>query len=119
MMTSLSHDVRTPLTTLLGYLDAVHGGVVTGKSREDYFEIARRKAHDLKDYIDILSDWFKLNSSEFSLSIPIFEEQNLNYNIKLCLCIVKKLQKKLINEWAFSVGVIVYRLITLGSDPKE
>ncbi|WFR56707.1 HAMP domain-containing sensor histidine kinase [Anaerocolumna sp. AGMB13025] len=100
LMTSLSHDVRTPLTTLLGYLDAVHRGVVTGKTREDYLVIARKKAHDLKDYIDTLFDWFKLNSSEFSLSIasvelseltrnilkdwiPIFEEKNLNYEIEL------------------------------------
>jgi Signal transduction histidine kinase len=100
LMTSLSHDVRTPLTTLLGYLDAVHRGIVAGKEREDYLEIARRKAHDLKDYIDVLFDWFKLNSSEFSLSIeqvelaeltrnilknwiPIFEEKNLSYEIEL------------------------------------
>ena len=100
LMTSLSHDVRTPLTTLSGYLDAAHRGVVMGKEREDYFEIARRKAHDLKDYIDILFDWFKLNSSEFSLSqerveigeltrnllkdwIPIFEENNLDYEIEI------------------------------------
>ena len=26
LMTSLSHDVRTPLTTLIGYLDASHKG---------------------------------------------------------------------------------------------
>ncbi|WOO39027.1 HAMP domain-containing sensor histidine kinase [Anaerocolumna sp. AGMB13020] len=100
LMTSLSHDVRTPLTTLLGYLDAVHRGVVTGKTREDYLDIARKKAHNLKDYIDVLFDWFKLNSSEFSLSIkpqelaeltrhilkdwiPIFEEKNLDYEIEL------------------------------------
>lgn len=100
LMTSLSHDVRTPLTTLIGYLDAVHRGVVTGKEREDYLEIARRKAHDLKDYIDVLFDWFKLNSSEFSLSIdrvelaeltrnvlkdwiPIFEENHLDYEIEI------------------------------------
>lgn len=100
LMTSLSHDVRTPLTTLLGYLDAVHRGVVSGKAREDYLEISRRKAHDLKEYIDVLFDWFKLNSSEFSLSIertelaeltrnilkdwiPIFEEKNLIYEIEL------------------------------------
>ena len=30
LMTSLSHDVRTPLTTLIGYLDAAHKGLVTG-----------------------------------------------------------------------------------------
>ncbi|ADL05682.1 histidine kinase [[Clostridium] saccharolyticum WM1] len=100
LMTSLSHDVRTPLTTLIGYLDASHRGVVTGKEREDYLEIARHKAHDLKDYIDILFDWFKLNSSEFALSIervelaeltrnvlkdwiPIFEENHLDYEINI------------------------------------
>ena len=100
LMTSLSHDVRTPLTTLLGYLDAVHRGIVTGKNREDYLEISRRKAYDLKEYIDVLFDWFKLNSSEFSLSIertelaeltrnilkdwiPVFEEKNLIYEIEL------------------------------------
>lgn len=64
LMTSLSHDVRTPLTTLIGYLDAAHKGIVTGKDRDDYIETARRKAHDLKEYIDVLFDWFKLNSNE-------------------------------------------------------
>lgn len=100
LMTSLSHDVRTPLTTLIGYLDAVYRGVASPKDREEYLEIARRKAHDLKDYIDILFDWFKLNSSEFSLSIeqtelaevtrnilkdwiPIFEEKHLDYEIEI------------------------------------
>jgi len=100
MMTSLSHDVRTPLTTLIGYLDAVHKGIVVGKERDAYFEIARRKAHDLKDYIETLFDWFKLNSSEFALSIeqvelgeltrhilkdwiPIFEENHLRYEIEI------------------------------------
>jgi len=100
LMTSLSHDVRTPLTTLIGYLDAAHRGIVTGREREDYHEIARRKAHDLKDYIDVLFDWFKLNSSEFALAmeqvelaeltrnilkdwIPIFEENHMDYEIEI------------------------------------
>ncbi len=70
LMTSLSHDVRTPLTTLIGYLDAAHKGLVTGKDRDGYIETARRKAHDLKEYIDVLFDWFKLNSNEFDIDIP-------------------------------------------------
>ncbi|WP_272865227.1 histidine kinase dimerization/phospho-acceptor domain-containing protein, partial [Clostridioides difficile] len=68
-MTSLSHDVRTPLTTLIGYLDAVHSGIVIEQEREEYLEIARRRAYDLKDYIDVLFDCFRLNSDEFTLSI--------------------------------------------------
>ena len=81
LMTSLSHDVRTPLTTLIGYLDAAHKGVVTGKDREDYIETARRKAHDLKEYIDVLFDWFKLNSNEFALEISTVEIAELTRNI--------------------------------------
>ena len=100
LMTSLSHDVRTPLTTLIGYLDAVHKGLVTGKDRDDYIETARRKAHDLKEYIDVLFDWFKLNSNEFALEIqsveaaeltrnilidwiPIFEDKQVDYDIDI------------------------------------
>ena len=100
LMTSLSHDVRTPLTTLIGYLDAAHRGIVTGKDKDDYIETARRKAHDLKEYIDVLFDWFKLNSNEFAMDIniveaaeltrnilidwiPIFEDKQIDYNIDI------------------------------------
>ena len=100
LMTSLSHDVRTPLTTLIGYLDAAHKGIVRGKERDDYIETARRKAHDLKEYIDVLFDWFKLNSNEFVLEIhsvetaeltrnilidwiPIFEDKQVDYDVDI------------------------------------
>ena len=100
LMTSLSHDVRTPLTTLIGYLDAVYKGVVTGTEREEYIETSRRKAYDLKDYIDVLFDWFKLNSDEFTMVIqrteaaeltrnilidwiPLFEDQGIAYSIEI------------------------------------
>lgn len=103
LMTSLSHDVRTPLTTLIGYLDATQKGIVSGKEREQYLEIARRKSHDLKEYIDILFDWFKLNSNEYVMSIqtvetaeltrnilidwiPIFENQQIDYCIDIPDC---------------------------------
>ena len=100
LMTSLSHDLRTPLTTLIGYLDAIDKGVVNGKEREDYFQIARLKAYDLKEYIDILFEWFKLQSSETDLLIekveineltrrilrdwiPILEENNIDFEIDM------------------------------------
>lgn len=81
LMTSLSHDVRTPLTTLIGYLDAVHKGVVTGREKDEYTEIARRKAYDLKEYIDALFDWFKLNSDEFVLKPEVVETVELTRNL--------------------------------------
>ena len=100
LMTSLSHDVRTPLTTLIGSLDAAHRGLLTGQAREDSLAAARRKAHELKDYVDALFDWFKLQSGEFSLQprpveaveltrnfladwVPLWEEQGMNYRLQI------------------------------------
>ena len=81
LITSLSHDVRTPLTTLIGYLDAAHRGLVTGREKDDSIETARRKAYDLKEYIDVLFDWYKLNSDEFILTMDIVEAAELTRNI--------------------------------------
>ena len=100
LMTSLSHDVRTPLTTLIGALDAAHRGLLTGQAREESLDAARRKAHELKDYVDALFDWFKLNSGEFSLQprpveaveltrnfladwVPLWEERGMNYRLQI------------------------------------
>ncbi len=100
LMTSLSHDVRTPLTTLIGYLDAVQKGIVVGAEREEYIETARLRAHDMKDYVDVLFEWFKLNSNEETFAIrkvelaeltrnllkdwiPIFEDNCLDFDIDI------------------------------------
>lgn len=100
LMTSLSHDIRTPLTTLIGYLDAVHTGVTDANNRESYVETARQKAYDLKNYVDTLFEWFKLSSGEEILNplpsdmaeltrniledwIVIFEEKQISYEIDI------------------------------------
>lgn len=99
-MTSLSHDIRTPLTTLIGYLDAVHTGIEDAETRESYVETARQKAYDLKNYVDTLFEWFKLSAGEEILEplpcdmaeltrniledwIVIFEEKHISYEIDI------------------------------------
>ena len=90
-----AEEVNKQLMTSLS-----HKGIVTGKDKDEYVEIARRKAHDLKEYIDVLFDWFKLNSDEFVLLIdpveaveltrnilidwiPIFEDKQIDYSIDI------------------------------------
>lgn len=85
LMTSLSHDVRTPLTTLIGYLDAIHNEIVTGEEKDNYIEIARKKAYNLKNFVDILFEWLKLDSGE-----RIFHFQKVDIN---------ELSRNIILEW--------------------
>ena len=69
LMTSLSHDVRTPMTTLIGYLDALDLKLVSSDKEEQYLRLAKEKAYDLKKYIEVLFEWFRINSDEEQLEI--------------------------------------------------
>lgn len=75
LLTSLSHDVRTPLTSLIGYLDAIHNKIVDGTEKDEYLEIARNKAYDMKEFVDMLFEWFKLDSKERTFH---FENTDIN-----------------------------------------
>ncbi|HML20318.1 MAG TPA: HAMP domain-containing sensor histidine kinase [Aggregatilinea sp.] len=75
LLTSLSHDVRTPLASLLGYLEALSSGLSDPGEEKEYIAVAYRKATDLKAYIDRLFEWFKLNSHEQQFK---FETVELN-----------------------------------------
>lgn len=75
LMTSLSHDVKTPLASLVGYLEAVTGSLVTGEEKEAYTQIAADKAHQLKGFVESLFEWVKLDAGE---QIYHFEQYDLN-----------------------------------------
>ena len=75
LMTSLSHDAKTPLASLVGYLEAVTGGLVTGEEKEAYILIASEKAHQLKGFIESLFEWVKLDAGEQTYH---FEQLDLN-----------------------------------------
>ena len=100
LMTSLSHDVKTPLASLVGYLEAVENKMVTGAEQEEYIRVATEKAHHLKDFVTALFEWVKLDAGEqifhFELSdlnelsrnimaewVPMLESHNLSYEIEI------------------------------------
>lgn len=100
LMTSLSHDVKTPLASLVGYLEAIESGLVTGQEKDEYIHVASDKAHRLKDFVTALFEWVKLDAKEqifhFELLdinelsrnmiadwIPILENAGLNYDIEI------------------------------------
>lgn len=73
ILTSLSHDVRTPLASLLGYLEALNTGIADSEEEKEYISVAHRKANDLKAYIDNLFEWARLNSNERQFQLETVE----------------------------------------------
>ncbi len=100
LVTSLSHDIRTPLASLTGYLEAIQLDLVSGEDKERYVEISHKKALDLKYYVDTLFEWMKLESGEriycfesinifeylreiIADLIPQFEGANMKYDVAI------------------------------------
>lgn len=73
LLANLSHDVRTPLASVIGYLEAVIGELVHGHERELYLQTALQKSYDLKRRIDQLFELVRLDANEIQL-----KEENLD-----------------------------------------
>lgn len=81
LMTSLSHDVKTPLTSLVGYLEAVQEKIVTGNEKEEYISVALDKAYHLKDFVESLFEWVKLDAKEQIFQFEICDFNELSRDI--------------------------------------
>ncbi len=85
LMTSLSHDVKTPLASLSGYLEAVETGMVSGDEKEEYIHVAYDKARHLKHFVEALFEWVKLDAKE---QVFHFEQ-----------CDINELTRSIIADW--------------------
>lgn len=81
LMTSLSHDVKTPLTSLVGYLEAIEKNIVTGKEKDEYIQVAISKAHSLKDFTERLFEWVKLDAREQLFHFEVYDINELSRSI--------------------------------------
>ena len=59
LITAMSHDLRTPLTALIGYLDLIREGKCDGPAQEEHFiQVSRDKAFQIKELSDKLFEYF-------------------------------------------------------------
>ena len=58
LITAISHDVRTPLTALMGYLEIVSDESLSPAERQTYLEVCKNNAQRLKSLTDELFGFF-------------------------------------------------------------
>ncbi len=64
---NVSHDLRTPLTSILGYLQLLERGDLTGEERQEYLRVIRGRAGALQDLIAGFYDLSRLESGEYPI----------------------------------------------------
>ena len=99
LITSVAHDLRTPLTSIIGYLDLVSTKELSPETQIKYIEIAYTKSLRLENLIEDLFTYTKFDFGEVKPVItevdvvklinqlldefyPIFEEQKLEYSFQ-------------------------------------
>jgi signal transduction histidine kinase len=119
LITSISHDIRNPLTSLVGYSDILHNKQYKNEAEcESYQERCRDKIYRLKELTDELFKYalvygkpeLEVNKTEENASIllgqligePLTELKSENYNTSLTL---------LINDITVSVDVLVLKRV--------
>lgn len=64
LITNVSHDLRTPLTSVMGYIGLVKDGKYESEeTMREYLSIAFNKSNQLKNLIDDLFEYTKLNNN--------------------------------------------------------
>ncbi|EHN15239.1 MULTISPECIES: HAMP domain-containing sensor histidine kinase [Clostridium] len=74
LITNISHDLKTPLTSLVGYLDLLNKGDIKEETKEEYIKIAYNKSLRLKELVDELFEYTKITNHNIKI-------ERLKYNI--------------------------------------
>ena len=102
LITNIAHDLRTPLTSIIGYLDLLSGPAgerLSPEQRSKYLKIACTKSARLEQLISDLFDFTKLSYGRITMKVgyvnivellgqlleeawPAFREKGLSYEFK-------------------------------------
>lgn len=75
LLSSISHDIRTPLTSITGYVEALKDDIAASEhERDKYLDIIVNKSNHLKQLIDEIFMMAKLDSDEIPMN---FESVNI------------------------------------------
>ena len=100
LITSMAHDLRTPLTSMIGYLDLANNPDLPTETKDHYMNVAYKKSRNIEKLIEDLFDYTRVSFREINLNLttinmvqfvnqlvdefyPSFREKDLDYNVKI------------------------------------
>ena len=69
MLSGISHDLKTPITVIRGYVDAIRDGLVPPEDRDRYLAIIEDRVDTMTNLISSLSDFSMLEHPDFAYTV--------------------------------------------------
>lgn len=73
LISNVSHDLKTPLTSIINYVNIIKSKDITEEERSDYIEILEKKSLKLKALIEDLFEMSKINSGKLKLNKELID----------------------------------------------
>lgn len=74
---NLSHDLRTPLTSIMGYIQLIKNDELSEKDKEKYLDIVDRRTETLQNLITSFYELSRVESSEYKFDLKSINLSNL------------------------------------------
>ena len=68
MISDIVHDLKTPMTTVSGYAQALSDGMVKEGSEQEYLDAIKAKTGRMNEIVTMLFDYVKLDSQGYSIT---------------------------------------------------
>jgi len=73
LISNVSHDLKTPLTSIINYVNILKSGDITDEERAEYLLILEKKSFKLKVLIEDLFEMSKINSGKIKLNRELID----------------------------------------------
>ncbi len=97
---NISHDLRTPLTSILGYVDLIQNDDLEEREQEEYLQIIKKRAKVLQGFIQDFYELSRIEGEDYPLKLEAvtvqtilaetavayfneFEKKNIKVNLEL------------------------------------
>ena len=77
LITNVSHDLKTPLTSIIGYVDLLNRDETLSPEAKDYVRILNQKTERLKNIISDLFELAKSTSGNAKVSLEVMDMRRL------------------------------------------
>jgi signal transduction histidine kinase len=90
LLAGVTHDLKTPVTSISGLVQAVKDGIVTGEERHEFLDITMKEIHRLQRMIEDLLDFNSLAAGAISLRSET--------------CNMNELLKDIVHQWKITLN---------------
>ena len=94
-LANVSHDLRTPMTTIAGFVDSINSGVIPPEEQSHYLNIISSEIHRLSRLVSQLLDIARLESGAKQLNVADFDICELSRLILISF--EQKIEEKRLN----------------------